>query len=345
MARNFIPSGIKQLTFFCLLLGIVGGAPTVHAADHWVEYKRFEPNPLKPDPDLMYAWDSGKYVILLTPRSNYDKAIIRKLISSYDRAWEFHIKAAGAPIIKTPENTINKKATIAVVVKTCGAGCGRIGGHGIEINEEYFKEEYSSILNNTKRRHHIVFYEMGRNFYAYSKQLSVPGGTEESYNTSISLLYSISMQFFAIDYARIPREDWFVAGWVSGATFFKDTEEIYQTYLKDKSFNFDNTIRVQKSPQHQRQSQTYERGGGDLYAAFFFELARRYGGQKFALRFWKEVGKRPAATSLSSAVDNLVIAASKAAQKNLTTLFVDEWRFPLSEAARAELTKLFPNRS
>jgi len=341
MARNIVTAGMKRFTFFCILLSIVGGARTVHAADRSVEYKRFEPNPLMSGPDIMHAWDSGKYVILLTPRSNYDKTIMRKLISSYDRAWEFHIKAAGAPIIKTPENTINNKATIAVVVKTCGAGCGRIGGHGIEINEEYFKEEYSSILNNTKRRHHIVFYEMGRNFYAYSKQLSVPGGTEESYNTSVSLLYSISMQFFAIDYARIPRDNWFVAGRVSGTTFFKDTEEIYQTYLKDKSFNFDNTIRVQKSPQNQRQTQTYERGGGDLYAAFFFELARRHGGQKFALKFWKEVGKRPAATSLSSAVDNLIIAASKAAGKNLATLFVDEWRFPLSEAAREELARFF----
>lgn len=336
---------MKQLTLIFILLGIIGIGRTGHAADRWVEYRRFEPNPLQPTPDIMYAWDSGKYVTLLTPRANYDKAIIRKLISSYDRAWEFHLKAAGAPMIKTPENTINNKATIAVVVKTCGAGCGRIGAHGIEINEEYFKEEYSSLLNNTRRRHHIVFYEMGRNFYTYSKQLSVPGGTEESYNTSINLLYSISMQFFAIDYARIPRENWFIAGRVSGAAFFKDTEEIYQTYLKDKSFNFNNTIRVQKSPQHQRKTQTYERGGGDLYAAFFFELARRYGGQKFALRFWKEVGKRPAATSLATAVDNLIIAASKAAGNNLETLFVDEWRFPLSKGAKAELSTFFSNRS
>ena len=64
-------------------------------------------------------------------------------------------------------------------------------------------------------------------------------------------------------------------------------------------------------------------------------------GDSFVQNIWKEVDKRPAAQTTQDAVDNFIIAASLAVDENLTTLFVDEWRWPLSQSARDELAQYF----
>jgi hypothetical protein len=51
-------------------------------------------------------------------------------------------------------------------------------------------------------------------------------------------------------------------------------------------------------------------------------------------RLWQEAAQRLTAKSTQDAIDNFVLAASAAAQKDLTVLFSKDWRWPVSETAR-----------
>jgi hypothetical protein len=73
----------------------------------------------------------------------------------------------------------------------------------------------------------------------------------------------------------------------------------------------------------------------DLFASMLFRLEDLYGGEDFMRSFWRAVALRPAARSIQDAVDNLVLSASSAANRNLAPVFLD-WRFPVSAAAQAE---------
>ena len=99
-------------------------------------------------------------------------------------------------------------------------------------------------------------------------------------------------------------------------------------YLADPSKTWDNTLRV-------NQGLPGPYGATNLFASFVMRLKRDYGGDAFVAALWKEAAKRPNATSNQDAVDNFILAASAAAQLNLTGQF-DRWRWPISAAARHE---------
>lgn len=62
--------------------------------------------------------------------------------------------------------------------------------------------------------------------------------------------------------------------------------------------------------------------------------------QDFVGRLWQEVGKRPAAKTTQDSLDNFVIAASAAAKKDLSSLFAERWRWPISDTAKAEAARV-----
>jgi hypothetical protein len=55
---------------------------------------------------------------------------------------------------------------------------------------------------------------------------------------------------------------------------------------------------------------------------------------------WKEVAAEPAVSTDQGAIDNLFLAACYAADRNLSNLFVDTWRWPVSRAAQAQAATL-----
>jgi hypothetical protein len=64
-------------------------------------------------------------------------------------------------------------------------------------------------------------------------------------------------------------------------------------------------------------------------------LHRDFGGDAFLTRFWQEIANRPDAISEQDALDNFFLAACAASGRNLTILFADRWRWPLSASARS----------
>jgi hypothetical protein len=74
---------------------------------------------------------------------------------------------------------------------------------------------------------------------------------------------------------------------------------------------------------------------GDLPVSFLMRLYRTFG-VSFMKNMWPALSRRPAAANRYDAVDNWVLAASEAANRNLAVFFSDTWRWPVSAAARAE---------
>ena len=70
-------------------------------------------------------------------------------------------------------------------------------------------------------------------------------------------------------------------------------------------------------------------------------VLRRRHGVSFRQNFWKEVGSLPDRGSTQDAVDNMAIAASLAADRNLGSRFSQDWRWPVSQGALDELDQIF----
>ena len=73
-------------------------------------------------------------------------------------------------------------------------------------------------------------------------------------------------------------------------------------------------------------------------SSFLMKLKKTYG-DSFVNNFWKQAALRPAAATTQDAVDNFILAACAAANKNLTVQFTVAWRWPMSAPARTEALK------
>jgi serralysin len=265
---------------------------------------------------------SGRNIALLIPSSNLDQTTIEKIITVFDEAFDYYFYITK----RLPEKLLNYNnlATIAVVPETCGAGCGYLGATGIEITEPTFKILYDGV-QNYNHYDQVVFYELGRNFWFYGDKAEYKGLDNTG---SITTGYAVFMRFMSIDATKVtpgPFNN-------NDFPFFRnEVEGLIKLYLADSSQNWQNTLRVGRAPQN-----TLNLGATDLFASVLFQLKNLYG-EEFLIRLWKELANRPMAASTQDAVDNFIVSASLAASENLSTLFTQTWRWPLSKKANDEL--------
>jgi hypothetical protein len=83
-------------------------------------------------------------------------------------------------------------------------------------------------------------------------------------------------------------------------------------------------------------------GATDLFSSFCMRLAQNYGGNTFVNNLWKQSAFMPIANTTQDAVDNFILAACAAANKNLSNLFAVTWRWPMSNTA-ITAAKKFPS--
>ncbi len=276
----------------------------------------------------MNIWQ-GTHVSLLTPTSmtGLNPRVMAKILAAVDNAYEYYESATGAqPNPYPPNYYIHGRDTIAVVDHTGGAGFSYLGATGIELMTPYFKILYNGVKDNNQYDQ-VVFYELGRNFWLYGNQLNGTSIGQESFTTGFAVL----MRFLSLDstgQAGGPFNSW------TYAEFEQNVKNLVDEYVADPSLNFSNTLAIgQGVPNSQL-------GSTDLFASFLFHLGLDYGGNAFYESLWKQVAAEPAATTDQGAIDNLFLAACYAADRNLTSLFVDTWRWPISTAAQAQATTL-----
>jgi len=273
----------------------------------------------------LYAWE-GKRVALLTTANTLSYPAVAALLGALDSAYIYYELATGF----TPGSgkSFNNKLSIAQVATTCGAGCGFIGARGIELSTATFDTLYTGVLVRDEYDQ-AVFYEFGRNFWNLTSRLTYRAPDSDVVTTG----FAVFMRFMAMNNVG-------VAGGPFGSWTFADfrmrVEQMVDLYHDDTTQTFDNTLKIGRA-QANNPSQL---GATDLFASICLRLARDNGGEVFVRRLWTEAARRRMAQTTQDAVDNFVVAASIAANRNLAPVFITRWRWPVSAAAQAEVARL-----
>jgi hypothetical protein len=283
-----------------------------------------------------YAW-KGKYVALLTETNTLDRYVMKHWLNILDSAYAYYAKCTGREPGREPGcepgcRAPGEQLTIASVPETCGAGCGYLGWHGVEIQAPYFNGSYEHVRDHNQF-HQMFFYELGRNFWFFSNKIAYYGYPAHGVYTG----FAVFMRFIVMDYAGAEGMPF------DGMPFvdFKNTVRgLRQRYL-DGGHTWENTL---------GEGHSFPNGydATDLFASFAFYLMENYGGKAWVENVWRYVAQRPdaevaadSAATTQRAVDNWIVASSQAANTNLAAVF-EEWRWPVSDAVKTELAGLFP---
>jgi hypothetical protein len=255
----------------------------------------------------------GAHIALLVPIAYYEPVVLSRITEAIDRAYRYYWQATGRePLYGL---TFQGRTTVAVVPSACGgSGCGNVGATGIELQTQAFEELFYAVKERNQFEQ-LVFFELGYNFWFYEEKIAYPTGD------SVATGYAVFMRFMAMEAAGVAGAPF---GGVAFADFEREVKSALVSYLADPALTWENTLQVGQSPVG---------SSADLFAAFLFALRERYG-DEFVMRLWKEVDKLPERQTTQEAIDNFVAAASRATQTDLTTLFADTWRWPVSPIVR-----------
>ena len=279
----------------------------------------------------LFAWE-GRYVTVLSKSNALSPAVMTKWLKALDQAHQYYSWTTEFKPNKA--KTYNGKITIAEVPITCGAGCGYLSETGIEILSEYFLNGYN-ILSEKNQYDHIPFFELGRNFWSANrmrKKIAYPSTLEMDMPTA----FASTMRFLSMTAGELQGGEF---DWQPFDVMRQRYDSMIDLYLADPTQNWQNTL-GSGQPQANNPSRL---GAQALAASFLLRLHRDFGQRAFLTRFWREVANRPDAVTNQDAVDNFFLAACAAAGRNLTTLFSDQWRWPLSANARSQATQ-YPAR-
>lgn len=248
---------------------------------------------------------TGKYVALLTKNKDLDPMVMKKLLDALDFAYVYYAQITGK--IPTPYLTYANRLSIAEVSDTCGAGCGYLGLTGIELLESTFNKLYQDARDRNSYDQ-AVFYEFGRNFWFYEKQLGkIP---------ALTTGFAISNRFYAMEYARLRG-----APFKTGMTFteFKKSvlSDLLEIYMANDRFTWRNTIAINVAPPNPNNW-----GGADLVASML-NVIRRDGGPGAMQTFWRTMGELPEAVTREQAINNFLAAAKAASGKDYRPLMKD----------------------
>jgi chitodextrinase len=274
----------------------------------------------------LQAWE-GQHVAVLSRRADASPLVMRAMVKTFDDAYRYYRNTTG----HTPGNyfTYNGKLSIADVDDTCGFACGFLNVTGIEIQRDGSDILYNGVEKNNQYDH-VVFYELGRNFWGFGPKLEFK---EPDNSDAIVTGFAVFMRFQSMEAVGIEPAPF---GSVPFKEFKTQVQGLVDLYLADPTLNWENTLKISRAPNN-----ILNLGGTDLFASFLYRLKRDYGGEAFISRLWHEVAKRPAATSTQGAVDNFFLATCAAANKNLSTLFINTWRWPISAEAQS-LARTYP---
>lgn len=268
----------------------------------------------------------GRNLVLLVPSSNFDQDVLNKIVDALDQVYDFYNYSTGRqPLLSY---NYQGKATVAVVPSTCDEVCSTQGMSGIELQSEYFDKFYRGVKEYDQYDLSVIE-ALGRNFWFYDSEIEYK---EDDFTASISEGYGVFMRTLAIEAAGIAPAS------SQDRDYYRekaDVEGLLPVYWQYASLNWNNTLGIGEAPPN-----SAGLGGGHFFASILFDLRKRFG-NPFTQWIWKEVDLRPDADTTQEAVDNFVLAACAATEKNLTDLFVQRYRWSVSSAAVKEAITRF----
>lgn len=256
--------------------------------------------------ETLVPWQGEEVSVLSKNGVARDPDAMIRLVSALDRAYRFYTHVSGRE--PTPYSTLNGRDTIAQVSSTCGAGCGYLGYHGVEIADPFFEGMYRAVRDHD-HYDQIPFYELGRNFYFFGQQLSFHSPDRDPVGSG----QAVWMRFESMSAAV-------VEGDPALETFRGEVAALVDVYEADSSITFSQTLAQNRSPGRYN--------GTDFWASLMMRLANRYGGEDFIYRFWRKVLTLSPASTTAGAVANWERAASFAACADLSAVFFTRWGFP-----------------
>ena len=272
----------------------------------------------------LVPWE-GRHVVLLTARDDLDHAVMARFLERLDGGWKVYADLVGSS--PRPFKQIGGKATIAALPRgdlSCGYGCGYIGETGIEV-AGFYDNDYPLVQRDRDAFAHYYFYEMGRNYYTFGDRHSL-------FITG----YAVFMRIVCMESLGCKDADL--------AT--RETIERAESLHAQSTMGF---LRAFTTLDGLGEKEPRLRGAGGqpvqpsdqpvIYASAMLKLRRDCGGDGWVKRFFAELAGCPAIkpdTPESALRQSYawLAAASCAAKRDLTAVFVDRWRFPLDEEVR-----------
>lgn len=271
---------------------------------------------------------TGSNLVFLTTSPEFDPEVMGRFVQRLDGGWQLYQElAARAPSLFKQIDGLPTIAAVPGFEYTCGYGCGYVGATGIEAGA-FYGHDYPILANDPAAVPHYYFYEMGRNFYTFGDRHSL-------FTTG----YAVFMRYVCLDTLACPDPD--VAtrqtiesaidlyakspmGFLEGFTTLGGLDE-KAPRLKDP-----NGRPIQPSDQPV------------IYASAMLRLHRDCGGNEWLGRFFRHLAACPEVPPESPDAGlrqglNWLIAASCAARRDLTPVFVDQWRLPLPASSRQAL--------
>ncbi|MCX7007692.1 MAG: calcium-binding protein [Kiritimatiellaeota bacterium] len=278
----------------------------------------------------MTPW-AGEYLVFLTTNKHLDGAVMARFVARLDAGWKLYAELTGAK--PRPFKQLDGKATIAAVPRgelTCGLGCGYIGVTGIEVCG-FYNHDYPLIAAQTNAFPHYYFYEMGRNYYTF-------GDRHALFLTG----YAVFMRYVCMDTLGCDDPD------SATRRTIEEAEALYAKTDMDFLCAFTAVCGLgEKEPRLKRPDGKPLQPSDQpvLYASAMLKLWREYGGNAWLKKFYAELAKCPPFKGQDREVAlrqslNWLVAASCAAQQDLSGVFADRWRLPLNHATREALAQV-----
>ena len=327
----FATATLATATLAAATLAADSLTPAVLAPGPAIDYSKLAFNPdrwqQRGVSTQLFPW-TGERLVFLTTRSNLDHGVMARWVGRLDAGWKLYADLTG----RTPGlfKQLAGKPTIAAVPDaglTCGVGCGYIGATGIELGK-FYNDDYPLILAKTNAFPHYCFYEMGRNFYTFGDRHSL-------FITG----YAVFMRYVCMDALGCEDTD----------RKTRETIEQAEALYAQSDLDFLKAFTTlggldEKAPRVRRPDGKWLQPSDQpvIYASAMLKLRRDYGGDAWVKRFFAELTKCPkvkadnADTALRQSLSWLV-AASCAARRDLSPVFVDRWRFPMSAETRQAL--------
>lgn len=292
-----------------------------------IEYQPFFPERWKEkmQSTRMIPWE-GTRVVLLTTTADLDGRTMAVFLRRLDAGWALYDDLIGKK--PSPFRQHDGKATIAAVPDasyTCGIGCGYNGATGIEVGG-FYSGDYRLVARQPDAFPHYYFYEMGRNYYLFGEPM-------HNFGTG----FAVFMRYVCMDALKCRDTD---------AATRRAIDEA-ESRLKGTRLTFLQafTTSAGMGEKENRLSDLAPSDQPVMYASAMLKLRRDYGGDEWVRRFFHFLALCPNAGSDNSRDSgraqglNWLIAASCAAQQDLSDLFVDRWRLPVGPKTRAALRR------
>jgi len=271
---------------------------------------------------------TGNEIVFLTAGADFDKTIMAKMLERLDGGWKIYADLTG----QRPRlfKQLNGKPTIAAVPKgnlSCGIGCGYIGATGIEV-AGFYGHDYKMLQKDIEAMPHYYYYEMGRNYYTFGPRHSL-------FITG----FAVFMRYVCMDTLKChdPEDALRKKIDLAEAQFAKSDMGFLKGFTTMDGLG-------EKAPRlkNEKGQDIHPSDQPVIYSSAMLKLWREYGGNEWLKRFYRELaGCEPVQPktkddALRQSL-NWLAAASCAAKEDLSPIFADRWRMPLSPNARKKM--------